>query len=240
MTVRSNARHSLALHSPCWAQAFRPGVVAAMHGLATRLGLDVTLPRGQTCCGLPAWDAGEMEAARAAARRSLRLFQPFMKVLTPSAGCLRMFHHHFPDLFAGQPEAAAALDLARRSQSWAAFLDAEIGAEALGLRFSGRIAYFQPCTQADAGPVQRLLAGVRGASLVSAATPVCCGFGANLSWRQPDLARVLGEQTVAALRLSGADLCVTDDAGCLSYLAPLMAKLQGPPLYHLAEFLAAA
>lgn len=231
---------TIAIFAPCWAQAFRPGVIDAMRTLAGRLGLDATLPRGQTCCGLPAWEAGQTAAALAAARRTLRLFQPFTKVLTPSTGCLRMFHRHFPDLCAGQPEAAAAADLARRSQSWATFLDAEIGGEALGLTFSGRIAYYRPCTQSEPGPTQRLLAATRGATVVTPAAGVCCGFGANLSWQQPAVARVLGEQAITALRLSGADLFITDDVGCLIHLAPLLAQTGGPPLYHLVEFLAAA
>lgn len=228
---------TIALHTPCWAQAFRPGVTGAMLALGQRLGLDLAVPGGQTCCGLPAWDAGQEGAARAAARQTLHLFEGYELVLTPSASCLRMLRQHLSTLLTTE-EAQAALALADRCQSWAAYVDAVSGAGRLGVRFEGAVAYFVPCSQETPDTALRLLASVRGARLLPLTTGACCGFGANLSWRHPDLSRAMGMTVVTALRLSRADVIVTDDLGCLLHLAPLLAEMEAPPIRHLAEFLA--
>ena len=117
----------LALHATCTAQAFRPSVTNAMLQLGNRLGLDLSVPNGQTCCGLPAWDAGLMAEARTAARQTLAAFAGYDAVVTPSTSCLKMLRQDIPNLLAGEPDAAAAQALAARSSTWADYLVDNVG-----------------------------------------------------------------------------------------------------------------
>ena len=228
-----------ALHATCTAQAFRPSVTNAMLQLGNRLGLDMSLPKGQTCCGLPAWDAGLMAEARTAARQTLTAFAGYDAVVTPSTSCLKMLRQHIPSLLADELDATAAQALAASSSTWADYLVENVGLAQLDIRFNGRIAFFCPCQQDDDSAVRHILAHIRGATVLPDPTDQCCGYGNNLVWRHRDLSRALATPVVGSLRLSGADIILTTDVGCLLRLAPLLRDVDGPPIHHLAEFLAA-
>ena len=227
----------IAIHTPCWTQAFRPSITTSMMQLGRRLGLDLIAPKGQTCCGLPAWEAGQRDAALEAARRTVRIFQDYEWVVSPSPACLRMMREHIPALLCDQPEAEAARTLSERSSGWCDFLTQNVDADRMGLQFEGKIAYYPPCRQENDASVRRLLAGIRHATLLPDPTRQCCGFGNNLTWRHPELSQAIAGPVVGALRLSQADLIVTNDVGCLLHLHPLLQAAGAPPLLHLAEFL---
>lgn len=230
----------IALFATCQAQAFRPNLVRACLDLGRGLGLDLRAPKAQTCCGLMAWDAGQNEAVADAARLLLRVFDNFDAIIAPSPACLRMVRQHIPILLAGQPEASAAQALASRSFTFCEYL-VQIGAiNQLDLRFSGKIAFFPPCTADDDSAARQILGRIAGAELVPDPIRQCCGYGANLAWRHPHLSRAMAQPVVAALQIARANLVLTTEVGCLLHLDPLLRKANGPPIQHLIEFLAGA
>ncbi|RME84641.1 MAG: (Fe-S)-binding protein [Caldilineae bacterium] len=228
----------IALHAPCTAQAFRPSVTQAVINLAKRLSLPVSLPPGQTCCGLTALQAGHSAAALTAARLQLRLFSGYDVLITTSSACRRMFREHLPRLLRGQPEAEEAARLATACTSWAKFLVEHAGIERVCCRFEGRLAYFPTCHGDDEDAILQLLTKVEGAELVAEPLRQCCGYGNNLSWRHPQLAHAMTTPILSDLRLSHADLVVTGDEGCCIHLAPLLERVGAAPIVHIAEFLA--
>ncbi|MBX7232952.1 MAG: (Fe-S)-binding protein [Caldilineales bacterium] len=229
---------TLALLASCTATAFRPGLTAAILKLAGDLGLDLAIPKAQTCCGLPAWNAGQSSAALAAAQHTLKVFGGYETIVTASPGCWQMLRQHIPALLAGGPQAAEAQHLAGRSLTWLDFLAHNGYLDRLDLSFSGKIALFVPCSQADDRPLRQILARVRGAAILPDPVRQCCGWGANLTWRHPDLGSALARPVTSALRLSRTDLVLTSDVDCLQHLAPLLRETGGPAILHLAEFLA--
>ena len=48
----------IGLFIPCYVDAVYPEVGVATYKLLRHLGLDVSYPQGQTCCGLPMANAG--------------------------------------------------------------------------------------------------------------------------------------------------------------------------------------
>jgi len=229
---------TIAIQAPCWAQSFRPSVTESILDLGHRLGLDLLAPKGQTCCGLPAWEAGHTDAAMDAARQTLRVFDGFGAIVSPSPSCLRMMREHIPALLYDQPEADGARSLAERSVGWCDYLVQEIGVESLRLRFEGNIAFYRPCQQEDDKSLRLLLSNIQSATLAPDLTEQCCGFGNNLAWRHPELSKAIAGPVVGAMRLSRADLIITTDVGCLLHLEPLLQVAGAPPILHLAEFLA--
>jgi len=229
---------TIAVHTPCWAQAFRPSITTAITGLGQRLDLDLAIPGGQTCCGLPAWEAGQRDAALEAARRTVRIFRDYERVVTSSPACLRMMQEHIPALLRDHPEAEAAQALSERSSGWCDFLVQNVGAERLGLHFEGEITYYPPCRQGNDDSIRRLLANIRHATLLPDPTHQCCGFGNNLALRHPELSQAIAGPVVGALRLAQADVILTNDVGCLLHLQPLLKAAGAPPILHLAEFMA--
>jgi L-lactate dehydrogenase complex protein LldE len=229
---------TIAIQASCWAQSFRPSVTKSVLDLGRRLGLDLSTPKDQTCCGLPIWEAGHTDAAIEAARQTLRVFDGFEMIVSPSPSCLRMMREHIQALLHHHPDANAARSLAERSVGWHDYLAQEIGAESLMLRYAGKIAFFRPCRQEDDTSVRLLLSSVRGAKILPDPTEQCCGYGNNLAWRYPELSKAIAGPVVGAIRLSHADLIVTTDVGCLLHLEPLLHTAGTPPILHLAEFLA--
>ncbi len=231
---------TVALLPSCWAQAFRPGLVTAVRQVAGLLGLDLVVPKTQTCCGLPAWDAGQLNAARVAALRTLDVFSAADHVVALSPACLRMLQQHIPALLDGQPAGAAARDLAARSGTWLAFLAGNASVERLQLSHEGPIALFEPCMDGDLASARRLLAQVNGATFLATHGQQCCGWGANLPWRHPHVSAAMAGPTVTDLVMGGARLVLTTDVGCLLHLDPLLTAAGGPRILHVAEFLALA
>ena len=101
-------------YATCLVDLFFPDAGMAGIELLQEAGLRVIFPRGQTCCGQPAFNCGYWEEARAVARGQLALFPRDLPVVLPSGSCAGMIKTHFPDLFRGQPEEGAARALAGR------------------------------------------------------------------------------------------------------------------------------
>ena len=118
---------SVALFVTCVVNVARPDAgVAAVH-LLRAAGAEVTCPRGQTCCGQPAWNAGFADEAVAVARTSLESLEadPADLVVVPAGSCATMMRRYWPQLFAlaGRPgEADRAQRVADRVRELSEFL----------------------------------------------------------------------------------------------------------------------
>ncbi|MFP3632864.1 (Fe-S)-binding protein, partial [Burkholderia sp. SIMBA_045] len=64
--------------------------------LLEREGLTVHYPRGQSCCGQPAYSSGNPDEARRVAAAQLDLFGDAWPVIVPSGSCAGMIRHHWP------------------------------------------------------------------------------------------------------------------------------------------------
>ena len=57
----------------------------------------------QTCCGQPAFNAGDRDAAKQVAIQFLKAFHDAEVIVTPSGSCAAMVRHEYPLLFADDP-----------------------------------------------------------------------------------------------------------------------------------------
>jgi len=227
----------IALHAPCLVQARRPKLLRAMRAVGEALGWEQTLPRGQTCCGLPAWEAGFEDAARDAARRTVHRFRDADIVLTPSAACLTMLKQHIPALLADDPKAGGAQALARKTRPWCDAV-AEQGDVLLpNLRFSGRALMLDACSQPFSEDFRAFIAAIPGLSLMETLGD-CCDFSHDLSRRHPDIANAIAETQIALLRRLRPDVVLINEPGCLLQLSPFCQEKSSPRVLHPAEFLA--
>jgi len=207
----------------CLADHVAPSVVDATRRLLEGLGVEVEVPRAQTCCGQPGWTAGHPDRAREVARQCLRAFAGPDPVVVPSGSCAAMVVHGYPQLFDGCPEAASAADMAGRTFELTAFL-----------RDHGLV----PTAPSDAPPsvthhdschMLRMLheheapravlaaAGVEVRELPDA--DVCCGFGGAFSLAFPEVSGALGAQKAQNAAATGADTLVGCDLSCLMHIA---------------------
>jgi len=226
----------------CLSDVAAPSVARAARRVLERAGVEVRVPRGQTCCGQPAWSSGHPDQARPVARRALRAFRGDDPVVVPSGSCAAMVVHGLPELFAGRPEEAEARDLAARTFELTQFLarhDLDPGSRA-----SGSVTYHDSCHMlrilGERESPRSVIAGVDGMELREMQqTEVCCGFGGTFSVSFPEVSGRLGDEKARNAAAAGADELVACDLSCLLHIAG-RARRTGIPLRvrHLAEVLA--
>src|SRR3989441_10401360 len=103
-----SAPRRVALMITCLADMFYPEVGERIVGLLRRLGVEVTLPAGQTCCGLPLFNSGYHAAAAALAPRTVAVVRGPDAVGRPSGSCAWVVKPADPGLLRRPPEAPAA------------------------------------------------------------------------------------------------------------------------------------
>jgi len=223
-------RGRVQLFATCIGDLVLPEAVADAELLLREAGYEVEFPRGQLCCGQPAFNSGHRRAARRVARTFVRAFARESPVVVPSGSCATMVAHYLPELAGVEPYDVWELS---------AFLDR--GGVAVLRRNEGRmLAYHDSCHMLRelgiSEPPRRLLEA-SGATLVPLRRPdLCCGFGGTFSVRQPEISVAMADDKLASA--GDADALVTADPGCLMHLRGRAVRAGGPPVVHLATALA--
>jgi len=227
----------------CLADMFYPEVGERIVRLLGRLRVDVTLPAGQTCCGLPLFNSGYHDRAAGVARRTVEIFEGADDVVVPSGSCAWMVKHEYPGLLRGTPAAAAAESLAARTWELSQFLVRRLGRTTFETDVEGPLAYHDSChllRGLHEGEAPRaLLRNLTGATVVPLpGSDECCGFGGSFSVRLPEVSTSILDRKLANLEVSGARCLVACDAGCLMQIRGGLARRNSPlRALHLAEVL---
>jgi L-lactate dehydrogenase complex protein LldE len=227
----------------CVVDLFFPGAGLAGIELIRREGVEVVFPAGQTCCAQPAFNCGHHAEARAVARAQIALFPRPLPVVVPSGSCAGMMRHHYPELFAGEPDEAAARAFAGRVVELTQFL-----VNVLGVRLTDRggdesVTWHSSChglreMGLDAEP-RALLAQLGGVTVVPLQRErECCGFGGTFSVRYPEVSGAMVADKVADVGQTGASVVLSADAACLLNIGGALER-QGAAArpMHLAEFI---
>jgi L-lactate dehydrogenase complex protein LldE len=216
---------------------------AAVHLLEGQ-GLRVNVPRGLTCCGQMAFNAGFRDDAYQVAGRTIEILRQQGDVVLPSGSCAAMIRHLYHELFAGTPHEAAAEELIGRTYELSEYLVDVLGVDDLGARFDGRITYHDACHGLRflglKQQSRRLMAKVAGAEIVELpGCNECCGFGGLFAVKQAAISEAMLARKVANLASTDAELVVTGDASCMTQIAGALHR-DGSRMRarHVAEVLA--
>ncbi len=229
----------------CLVDLVRPQVGFAAVKLLERAGCIVSVPKAQTCCGQPAWNAGADRHAADIARQVVDVFEAFDYVVVPSGSCAGMLRRHYPEVLKDDPTyASRARALAQKSHELMSFLVRVRGMKDTGIRCETRVCYHDSCSSLREMGVRQepreLLSSVEGLTLSELKEPeVCCGFGGLFSVKYPDISERMADDKVADALATGADTLIGPDLGCLLHLAGRLER-QGKTLHvrHAAEILA--
>ncbi|TCS64876.1 (Fe-S)-binding protein [Varunaivibrio sulfuroxidans] len=238
----------VALFITCLTDTMRPSIGFAAVRLLEDAGCHVRAPRGQTCCGQPAYNAGDPARARAVARTTIEAFSDNENeyVVAPSGSCAATVKRHYPALFAEDPVwRKRAESFAARTFELTAFLTDVLGVSAVsGAAWDGVATYHDSCSGLrDLGvrdQPRRLLSSVAGLTLIEAEeAEACCGFGGMFSIKYADISERIVDAKITHLEATGATMVLGGDLGCLMNIAGRLAR-RGSPLEvrHVAEVLA--
>ncbi len=228
----------------CLVDIIRPRVGFAAVKLLEEAGCTVVVP-SQTCCGQPAYNAGDRATAKALARQAIETFADCEYVVAPSGSCGGMLAKHYPELFAGEPEMAAKAErFAEKTHELVSFLVDVMKVGEVQARYDGIVAYHDSCAGLRELGVKDqprlLLTSVKGLTLVEIEeAETCCGFGGLFATKYGELSNAIVARKAADIEKAKVGAVLAGDLGCLLNIAGKLQR-EGSPVKarHVAEVLA--
>lgn len=242
---QDNKTKKVGLFVTCLVDLFRPNVGFAAVKLIEEAGFDLEVPAAQTCCGQPAYNSGDIEDAKALARKVIKTFERYDYVVAPSGSCAAMISKHYPILLEDEPDwFQRARLLSVKTHELVSFLTDVAGLEKVTSSFTGTVTYHDSCTGLRELGVKdqprKLLGSIEGVDLKEMVdSDVCCGFGGTFSVKYPDISGEIVDHKAQRVIDSGADNLLAGDMGCLMNIAGKL-KREGSAIKvrHVAEILA--
>lgn len=214
-------RGCVAFLSGCVMHEIFPEINRATVRVLARNGFDVHVPRQQGCCGALHAHSGDLDSARALARKNVAAFAALEvdAVVNNSAGCgtaLRELGAWIP----GEGDALASL-----TRDVTKFLfDVGMRPPAVPSQAERlRVCYDDPChlvhSQGVSLEPRALLRALPGVELIEHADPSrCCGAAGIYNLTHPEMSKEILAAKMDTLALADPDLIVTGNPGCLLQL----------------------
>jgi glycolate oxidase iron-sulfur subunit len=224
----------------CATNLLYPEVADATIAVLSRHGIEVVIPRGQACCGIPAYSAGDFVTTRALAERNREVFAGVEVdcIVTDCASCAAALKHDVAALTGIEPVPGTVYDLNE-------FLIEKLDLEAPAGAAAVRTTYHDPCHLSRGQGIRRQpreILRLAGTDLVELAEPErCCGGAGAFAFTHHDLARKVGARKTADIRATGAECVATPCPACRMQIEDLLAH-EGLDIAvrHPVELLAAA
>lgn len=245
MTDTRHDAPTVGLFVTCLVDLFRPSVGFAAVHLIEQSGCRVEVPRGQTCCGQPAYNSGDRATTAEIARGTVAAFEGYDYVVAPSGSCAGMLRKHVPDVLADDPAwAERAKDVAARTHELMSFLVDVRGMTSVDSELAARVTYHDSCSGLRELGVKdqprQLLQSVKGLELVEMDdSEVCCGFGGTFSVKYPDISNAMVTKKTDNASAAEPDMLLAGDLGCLMNMAGKLKRSgRDVAVRHVAEVLA--
>ena len=232
----------VALLTGCAQAVLEPGINDATISLLTRLGVEVVVPRGETCCGSLTHHMGHEEAALASARQNVDAWMREVEgggldaIVVTASGCGTTIKDYGfmlrldPDY---AEKAAKVSSLARDVTEFLVTLDLPEAAEKPGLT----VAYHSACSMQHGQKITRQPKDLLAKAGFTVKEPreghLCCGSAGTYNIMQPEISAKLRDRKVRNIEATGAALVATGNIGCITQIA----SAANLPVVHTVELL---
>jgi glycolate oxidase iron-sulfur subunit len=205
----------------CATNYFYPDVGKAVIKVLNRLGMEVILPPGQMCCGLPLFQAGARKKALKNIRENLKLFnrKDVDAVVVDCAACGSALKKEYAYILEEMEEdAKPAKELAKKVVDISQILArSDLGKWLKPV--PERVTYHDPCrlgrSQGVKEEPRNLLRQIPGLELVEmAGADACCGGGAALPWEHPDVASGISRNKIQSIKETRATVVASGCPWC--------------------------
>lgn len=239
-------RRRVQLLVTCLIDRMFPKTGMAVVDVLERLGVEVSCPEGQTCCGQPAFNSGATDDARAMARHTIDLLSASDDpVVIPSGSCGDMVVHQYEALLADDPDyGPKARALRARTYEFTQYLVDVLGVTDVGALAAGPVTYHACCHGLRGLGIDRQPQALLDAipDLDRRPLPeadVCCGFGGLFSVKMPAISSAMLDRKLDAIQRVDASTVVVTDVSCAMHMAGGLHR-RGSPIRvcHIAEVLA--
>ncbi|MBR6962458.1 MAG: (Fe-S)-binding protein [Prevotella sp.] len=241
----------IGLFIPCYVDAVYPEVGVATYKLLKHLGMDVTYPLNQTCCGQPMANAGFEKMAVPLAEKFEDKFKEFDYVVAPSVSCTAFVKLNYPRLLKGKHECVTS----GKIMDVVEFLHDVVKVNRKLGTFPHKVSLHNSCHgvrelglsspselhEHKFNKIKDLLELVEGITVLEPERPdECCGFGGMFSIEETAVCAQMGKDKVERHMATGARFVTGPDCSCLMHMAGV-AKKNGLDVQfkHVVEILAA-
>jgi glycerol-3-phosphate dehydrogenase subunit C len=183
--------------------------------------VDVRIARGLVCCGMPAWEYGDLEALRRQAKVNLDVLMPYVekgaRVLVINPTCSMMMRREWPHLLEGEDRARAG-KLAPAVMDPCEYLWSIRNEARFNTRFrstpGASLAYHAPChlrAQAVGFKGRDLLRKIPGVEKITTVME-CCGHNGTYAMRVDgfEASARLGRKAFDGMKEAGAQVWASD------------------------------
>jgi len=207
------------LFPTCYVQNNEPQVGRDTLEVLDRNRIRTACVRGLQCCGMPAWETGDLGSLRRQAANNLRILKPFVdagaRVVTINPTCAMMMRREYPDLLpeALRPEARRLAEAVRDPSELLWEIRDEPRFNTDFKSTPGPVAYHAPCHLRAQG------IGFKGRDLLRKIPGVqpkmtmeCCGHDGTYAMKVEGFenSRRIGQKALEGMTAAGAEVWSTD------------------------------
>jgi len=220
--VKAEPGGEAVLFQTCFVQHNEPQLGKDVLEILRACQVDARVVKGLACCGMPAWEHGDLASLREQARRDLDLLLPYVergaKVLVINPTCSMMMRREWPHLLDGddRPRAQRLAPAVRDPSEflWSLREEPRFVQAFKSAPPGGKVAYHAPChlrTQGIGFKGRDLLRRIPGVT-VTASVLECCGhdgtYAMTVEGFEPS--QRVGRKAFEAMKASGAEVWATD------------------------------
>ena len=208
------------LFPTCYVQNNEPQIGRDTVDVFERSDVDLRCTAGLACCGMPAWEQGDLETLRARAKQNLDVLEPYVDagaaVIAINPTCSMMMRRDYPELVAAEDKPRAT-KVAEAVHDPSEYLWAMRDQERFNTDFKSRpgdsVAYHTPChlrAQAIGFRGRDLIRKIRGVTLKM--TMECCGHDGTYAMTKDGFepSQRIGAKSFDGMRSADAEVWVTD------------------------------
>ena len=240
---------TVGLFIPCYVNQFYPNAAKATLQLLQKLGVDVTYPPDQTCCGQPMANSGFEYLSQDCNDLFIKNFSGFDYIVAPSASCILHVKDH---LHSEKNEEQARL-VRSRVFELVEFLTDILKIEKLDASFPHKVGLHHSChglrglhlaqmSELNApsfSKPEKLLSMVNGLEQVTLdRADECCGFGGTFCVSEEAVSVKMGKDRITDHTKNGAEFITSSDLSCLMHLEGILQRNKSKlKIVHIAEIL---
>ena len=217
--VGKPADGEVVLFPTCYVEHNDPEVGRDTVAVLARNGIGVTCEKGLACCGMPAWESGDLETLRTKAATNLDRLEPHVAagkaVVAINPTCSMMLRQEYPQLVEptdrGRAEALAAATVDPSEYLWSIRDEARFNTDFAST--PGKVSYHAPChlrSQAVGFKGRDLLRKIPGVK--PATTMECCGHDGTFAMRTEgfEVSVRIGRKAFDSMADADAEVWATD------------------------------
>ena len=237
------------LFIPCYVDQFYPQVAIATLQLLEKLGVDVSYPSNQTCCGQPMANSGFEKLTKGCDELFVKNFAAFDYIVCPSGSCTLHIKEHLHD----EQNETAATGIRKKIYELTEFMVDVLKVEKLEASFPHKVGMHQSChgqrglmissmselvAPSFSKPGQ-LLNMVKNIEVVHLdRTDECCGFGGTFCVVEEAVSVKMGKDRVADHLRHKVDVITGVDMSCLMHMEGILKRQKSNvKVMHIAEIL---